>query len=181
MKLGFRELLFLLLLLAVPMGAYMWIFKPANAHIEQQRQEIDAKTQKLASLRKALVGIKDLNDEVKKLREAVDFFEAKLPKHHEIHRVLEQVTKIAERHRLDTRLFKTLKPHPLAAYSEQPIELEVAGNFNAYYQFLLELEKLPRITKVKNMDLAKNKDDEGHMEATMNVSIYFDPGTAARG
>ena len=181
MKLGLRELLFLLLLLAVPVGAYMWIFKPANVHAEQQRQEIDAKTQKLASLQKALVGIKDLNDEVKKLREAVDFFEAKLPKHHEIHRVLEQVTKIAERHRLETRLFKTLKPQPFAAYSEQPIELEVGGNFDAYYQFLLELEKLPRITKVKDMDLTKNKDNEGAMEATMDLSIYFDTGNTTTG
>ena len=174
MKLGIRELLFLMLLLAVPVGAYIWIFQPTNKHIDQQRQTIEAKSQKLTSLREALGGIDDLNEEVEKLREAIEFFEAKLPKHHEIHRVLEQVTKIAENHRLETRLFKTLKPESIVAYSEQPIELEVSGSFDAFYQFMLELEKMPRITKVKEMELEKNKKEEGITNSKIELSIYFD-------
>ncbi|MBN1846391.1 MAG: type 4a pilus biogenesis protein PilO [Sedimentisphaerales bacterium] len=174
MKIGFRELLFVLLLVAIPLGAYWWIFKPANERMEVQRCEIEAKAQKLASLQKALVGIKDLNEEVGKLQEAVLFFKAKLPKHHEIHRVLEQVTKIAESHRLDTKMFRTLKPTAGAAYSEQPIEMEVGGDFNAFYQFLLDIEKLPRITKVRQLTLEKDKENEGTTKAELALSIYFD-------
>jgi len=177
MKLGLRELLFLVLLLAVPAGAYFWVFKPANQQIEKQRQDIEAKVQKLASLRKALGGIEDLGSEVSKLQDAVTFFEAKLPKHHEIHRVLEQVTKIVEKRQLETKLFRTLKPEPFAAYSEQPIEMTVTGDFDAYYQFLLELEKMPRITKVKGMKLEKVLEKEGTTKAEMELSIYFDNKT----
>ena len=176
MKFGVRELLFVLLLLAIPLGSYWWIFKPANSHIESQRRDIDAKAQKLASLQKALVGIKDLNEEVQSLREAVDFFQAKLPKHHEIHRVLEQLTRIADKHRLDTKHFKTHKPVFGAACAEQPMEMELTGDFNAFYQFLLDLERLPRITKVRIMDLKKDDKAErqGLMKATLQMSIYFD-------
>lgn len=174
MKLGLRELLFLILLLAVPTGAYFWIYKPANQRIEQQRQEIEAKVQKLESLRKALGGIEDLGAEVEKLQEAVTFFEAKLPKHHEIHRVLEKVTRIAEKHQLETKLFKTLKPEPFAAYSEQPIEMTLEGDFDSFYQFLLELEKMPRITKIKVMQMEKDTKKEGVTKSDMEISIYFD-------
>ena len=75
MKFGVRELLFVLLLLAMPLGAYIWIFKPSNEHIETQQVDIEAKSQKLASLRKALSRTKDLDEEVAVLREAVEFFE----------------------------------------------------------------------------------------------------------
>jgi type IV pilus assembly protein PilO len=177
MKLGLRELLFLVLLLAVPSGAYFWIFKPANQRIEQQRQDIEAKVQKLESLRKALGGIEDLGAEVDKLQEAVSFFEAKLPQHHEIHQVLKKVTMIAEKHHLDTKLFKTLKPEVSAGYSEQPIEMSLLGDFDSFYQFLLELEKMQRITKVKIMDLEKSKEKEGMTKSDMELSIYFDNET----
>lgn len=174
MKFGVRELMFVILLVAIPVGAYWWVFKPANHRIEQQRCEVEAKAQKLSNLQKALVGIKDLSQEVDKLKEAVSFFQGKLPKHHEIHRVLSQVTKIAEKHRLKTRNFQTSKPISGPAYSEQPIQMEIFGDFNSYYQFILDLERLPRITKVREMELKKDKDQEGKMESKMKMSIYFD-------
>jgi len=176
MKFGVRELLFVLLLLAIPSGAYIWIFQPGNKHIESQRMDVDAKDQKLISLRKALAGTQDLNEEVASLSQAVGFFENKLPEHHEIHNVLEQVTKIVEKEGLDTKLFKTLKPKPWAAYSEQPIQMIVYGNFEAYYKFLLALEKMPRITKIEQMHLEKDKCKEGMMEANIELSIYFAKG-----
>ena len=174
MKFGIRELLFVILLLAIPSGAYLWVFKPANQHVEGQRQVIESKEKKLLSLQRAMVGIKDLNEEVEKLKDAVAFFENKLPPRHEIHKVLAKVTQIADQHGLETKLFETLKSKPFAAYSEQPIKMEVYGGFNAFYQFLLDVEKMPRITKIREMKLSKPKQDGGRVEATFTVSIFFD-------
>ncbi len=174
MKFGPKELVLILLLLAIPAGSFIWVFKPANESMQQQKEELAKKTGKLEDLRDALKGIKDLDDEVSKLSAAIDFFEDKLPAQHEIHRVLEQVTKIAENHRLETRLFKTLKPKPFAHYSEQPIQMEVYGDFDAFYQFLLDVEKMPRITKIMDMELVKDKDKEGVTNANFKLSIFFD-------
>jgi len=173
MKFGIRELSFMMLLLAIPFGAYLWMFKPANEHMTQQQQEIETKAQKLASLRKALAGAKDLDKEVVNLKKAVEFFEGKLPEHHEIHRVLQQVTTIVEKQRLETKLFKTLKTKPCAAYFEQPIKMVVYGNFEAYYEFVLALEKLPRITKIVQMKIEKDREQEGMMRAEIELSIFF--------
>jgi len=174
MKFGARELLFFVLLLAIPVGAYFWVFKPANILIKEKQAKLEVKAQKLENLHRAAGEIKDLSKEIENLAEAVKFFESKLPTHHEIHKVLAQVTKIADKHRLETKLFQTLKPNPFANYSEQPINMEVHGDFDSYYQFLLDVEKLPRITKIKEMTLEKAKNNEGNVNAKFKISIYFD-------
>ena len=35
--------------------------------------------------------------------------------------------------------------------------MTLSGNFNGYYQFLLQLEKLPRITKITGMQLSNSR------------------------
>ena len=174
MKFGIRELLFLGLLAALPVGGWLWIFKPAKENFQKQQELIAAKEAKLVRLNKATASIDDLSAEVDRLAEAVSFFESKLPGQHEIHKILEQVTKIADAQRLETHLFKTLKPKPFAGYSEQPIQMDVYGDFDAYYQFLLEVEKLPRITKIQKMSLEKDPKQEGVMSAKFTLSIFFD-------
>ena len=181
MKFGIRELLFIVLLLAIPTAAYLWVFKPVNQHVESQRMAIENKEKKLINLQKAMVGVKNLGEEVEKLKEAVSFFESKLPPRHQIHKVLEQVTRIADHHGLETKLFETKKSKPFAAYSEQPIKMEVYGGFDAFYQFLIDVEKMPRITKIRDMKVEKNKQLEGMMEASFIISIFFDNQTTKTG
>jgi type IV pilus assembly protein PilO len=50
--------------------------------------------------------------------------------------------------------------------------MELHGNFNSYYAFLLELEQLDRITKIRELELKKS-DREGQTEATFVMSIFF--------
>ena len=179
MKFGIRELLFVGFLAAIPVGAYFWVFKPAKENLQTQQAALQAKEKKLTNLKNSLVGIKNITDEVDKLTEAVEFFENKLPARHEIHKVLDDVTRIADRQSLETRLFQTLKPKPFANFCEQPIEMEVYGDFDSYYQFLLELEQLPRITKVRKILLKKDDKKEGAMTANFLLSIFFDNSNVA--
>jgi Tfp pilus assembly protein PilO len=56
--------------------------------------------------------------------------------------------------------------------------MELEGNFNAFYSFLLELEKLPRIMKIRELDLEKQKENEGQISANFIVSIFFQNKTS---
>jgi len=55
--------------------------------------------------------------------------------------------------------------------------MNLSGDFNGYYSFLLQLEKLPRITRVTQMNLQKISDRDGEMQAQMTLSIFFEPDT----
>ena len=87
------------------------------------------------------------------------------------------MTQIADQHGLETKLFETLKSKPFATYSEQPIKMEVYGGFDAFYQFLLDVENMPRITKIRQMKLKKAQQDGSLVEATFTMSIFFDNTT----
>jgi len=64
-------------------------------------------------------------------------------------------------------------------FSEQPIQLSLSGDFNGYYSFLLQLEKLPRLTRITEMKLEKISERDGEMTAQMTLNIFFEPDTSA--
>lgn len=51
--------------------------------------------------------------------------------------------------------------------------MELHGDFSAYYSFLLDLEKLDRIAKIRELTLKKKPKLEGQIEATFVMSIFF--------
>ncbi len=57
--------------------------------------------------------------------------------------------------------------------------MSLQGNFNGFYSFLLQLEKLQRITRVTQMDLQKINDRDGEMTAALTLSIFFEPDTGS--
>lgn len=180
MRLGIREVIFLLLLLAVPVAAYLLVFKPRNAQIAEARQEIAQKQAKLSQLARATRDIEDLGHEIDRLAEAIQVFEEKLPAEREVEVVLKEVWELAAKNRLTPRAVRTDKPLPTSQYIELPIKMTIVGNFDGFYSFLLELEKLKRITRMPRMELKKVTDGEGQMEAEVVLSIFFEaPGGAA--
>ncbi len=178
MRFGTRESVFVLLLLAMPVAAYFFVFRPRNTQIAEVTTEIHKKQAKLEQLRKASKNIVDLGDEIEKLSETIELFEQKLPAQREVEVILKQVWELAAKHRLTPKSVRTDKPVTAAANfaAEQPIKMTIHGDFDGFYSFLLDLEKLRRITQMPQMKLEKIKaDTEGQMEANVVLSIYFDP------
>jgi Tfp pilus assembly protein PilO len=88
------------------------------------------------------------------------------------------VTVIVQKQGLRSKRVLRLKKEDNSGYVEQPLKVELEGNFNAFYSFLLELEKLPRIMKVRELDLKKQIDNEGQIVADFVVSIFFQNKTS---
>ncbi len=175
MRFGLREFIFILLLLGVPVAAYYFVFEPRNQQIAQAREEIRDKQAKLTQLESATRTIPDLDLEIVKLAEAVEVFEQKLPAEQEVEVILKEVWNLADRHELKPKSVRTDKTITTAQYAEMPIKMVILGNFDGFYSFLLDLERLRRITRMPKMKLKKLTTEEGSMEAEVVLSIYFDP------
>jgi type IV pilus assembly protein PilO len=161
--------------------SYLFVFVKANEKRAALEQQTAAMRTKLTNLSQATAGIDDLGSKIDELQRAIDFFEKKLPAEKEFDKILKEVSQMAEANSLMTRTVKTLKSERGPNYSEQPIQMTLAGDFNGFYAFLLQLEKLSRITRVSQMKLEKINDREGEMTAQITLSIFFEPdgGTAA--
>jgi len=170
---GLRKIVFFVLLLGVPFLAYQYMIKPANKLLAEQNARVQTKIAKLAEIEKATATAENLTKQLEELQDAIGFFESKLPPKSEIHKVLEQVTVIAQKQGLKPKTIRTLKKKNNSGYIEQPLKMELEGNFNAFYSFLLELEKLPRIMKIRELKLEKIRELEGQIKTDFTVSIFF--------
>ena len=167
-------MVFLLVLLAMPAASYFFVFEPRNKQIAEARREVAQKQAKLEQLEAATRNIADLGVEIDKLSEAIEVFEQKLPAEREVEVILKQISELATKHKLTLKSIRTDKPVPAAGYSELPIKLTIAGDFDGYYSFLLDLEKLKRITRMPQMQVKKVPPEEGQMQAEVVLSIFFE-------
>jgi type IV pilus assembly protein PilO len=181
MRFGLREMMFFLVLLAVPVASFFYVFKPRNDEINQAEAEIQAKQATLDRLAQAMSKIDDIGVEIEKGKEQIEIIEAKLPSAQDVEGILEQVTQLAKKNRLNIKSFKSEKPVPAALYMELPLKIQLNGEFDGFYQFMLELENLPRITRIHQLKLERTsgatpEDEElppGSMKAEFMLSIYF--------
>ncbi len=170
---GLRQFIFFVLLIGVAAIGYQWMIKPANRKLADAKQKLEAKRAKLAEFEQATGKTEDLNKQLAQLQEAVRFFESKLPPTSEVHKILEQVTVIAQKQGLKPKTIRTLVQKNNSGYIEQPMNMMLVGNFTSFYSFLLELEKLPRIMKLRELKLNKEQKGEGQIGAEFIVSIFF--------
>lgn len=168
-----RKAVFFVLLLGVTFLSYKYTIKPANKGLAEQQTRVNKKLAKLAEIGKVTLATEDLNKQLGQLQEAIDFFESKLPPKSEVHKVLERVTIIAQKRGLKPKTIRTLARKNNSGYIEQPLQMELLGDFNSFYSFLLELEKLPRIMKIRELKLKRQGKREGQIAANFVISIFF--------
>lgn len=189
MRFGLREFIFFVVLLAVPVASFFYLFKPRNDEIRQANAEIQSKQGKLDRLAAAAAKIDDMQLAIEQGRQSIQLIEAKLPNEQGVDGILEQVWQIAKRNKLAVKSVKSQPPVPTARYMELPLKVIMEGEFDGFYQFLLELETLPRITRMHQVKLTrvtgKNAAGEdyapGWMKADFTLSIYFEPQNGGSG
>jgi type IV pilus assembly protein PilO len=191
MRFGLRELMLLAILLAVPLSSYWLVFRPQNAEITQARQEIEHKRSVLDKLREETSRSRDLERANNEIQQSIHAIEARLPNSTEIDAVVRQVSDLAVEAGLPAPQLKSLKPVKAALYMEQPLEMTIPGDFKNFYQFLLKVEQLPRVTRILDLTLKRNDEKEKRgpkdkreleekkpaMTSQFTLSIYFQDDT----
>ncbi len=173
-----RKLVFFIFLVGVTCISYQYMIKPANNDLKEKKAQVQKELGKLAEFEKAAAAVKDWNKQLVELQQAVKMLEDKLPPTSEIHKVLEQVTVIAQKEGLTPKTIRALKIKDNSGYVEQPLKMELTGDFNSFYSFLLEIERLPRIMKIRQLELGRLKggtldQTDGQVTANFVISIFF--------
>jgi type IV pilus assembly protein PilO len=173
MRFGLRSLILLLVLCAMPVASFFLVFKPQNQRIEQAKLDIEHKKELLSKLRQETSRNADLVRANAEIDATIDSIEDRLPTGKEIDSVVRQVSDLAVQAGLGAPAMKSTKPVQAALYMEQPLEMQLGGDFSGFFTFLVNLERLPRITRIPDMKL-RSVDREGEdLQAEFTLSIYF--------
>ncbi len=173
MKFGLREMILLMVLLAVPLSTFFLVFRPRNLEIAEAKKDIGIKRELLDQLRQATSQSDDLAKENSQIEQSIEAIEARLPTNKEVARVIRQVSDLALDAGLEPPQLTMDKPVKAALYMEQPLKMSIGGNFHGFYDFMINLEQLPRITRVPDMKITRSDAVDGHMKAEFTLSIYF--------
>lgn len=173
MRFGLREYILLLLLLAMPLSSYWLVFRPQNAEIATAKREVQHKKEMLDKLREATARNEDLQKANQEIADSINAIEARLPTNKEVDGIVRQVSDLAAEVGLEPPLMKGDKPMKASLYMEQPLNMTITGDFRSFYEFLVRVEQLPRITRIPELDIKRTEDIDGHMKAAFTLSIYF--------
>jgi type IV pilus assembly protein PilO len=177
MKPGFRQFLFFAVLLAVPLASFFLVFRPQNQEIARAKLEIDHKQAMLEKLCQATSQSADLARANQEIRQSIEAIQARLPTTKEMDEVLRQVSGLAAKSGLRVPQFRKSDKSAAAGMAvEQPIDVEITGDFDGFYNFLLDLEQLPRITRIPDMEITRSDQNDGEMKAKFTLSIYYEGG-----
>jgi len=157
----------------MPIASYFFVFKPLNNEIQTQKLEVEHKEQLLVKLQEETARNADLERSNAEIQNSIKVIEARLPSSKEVDDVVRKVSDLAETYNLQAPAMKTLRPIQTALYMEQPIEIEVSGDFLGFFTFLASVEKLPRITRVHDLKISGNPKDGVELKAEFTLSIYF--------
>jgi Tfp pilus assembly protein PilO len=147
----------------------------------QQRGVIEAqiatKEATIAQMREATTGVDEVQANVGDLSRAVALVESKLAPERSLDQIVKDVWQMAEADSLQTQAIQPLNIVHRGNYCEQPVELKLTGDFNAFYAFMLQLEKLPRLVRITHMELHRLPDQNGAMAVRMTIGIFYQPET----
>ena len=175
MKPSPREIVFALVLLAIPLAAWSLEFAPRQRRQDELKQKIKAK-QAVSRL------IPMLDDEIAEGKEAVAIFRSRLPDEKEIDQIVREVWRLAKSNELSPTSLRTIPPRKGKQFTaiggphgEQPVLIQIEGDFNGLYSFMLDMESQSRIMRIRQMTLKKpEKTHAGQVSATIEFSIFFE-------
>ncbi len=169
-----RILLTIVGALVIGAAAVFLVVQPARLRIGQDQQVTRDLQAQLDKFWRVTRRITDLEGEIRRLEEALAFFESRLPQEREIDVVLREVWLIADGQELLCQSVRTHKLEVMPRYNSQPIKLSLEGRFDGFYQFLLGLEQLPRITKIRELEVTQSPTEEETVHAEILLDIFFE-------
>ncbi len=176
MKTHLRALL-IAIVIAMPVASFFMVFRPQNAAIGQAAAEVKHKEDLLEKLKEETARSADLERTNAEIQNSIKMIEARLPSNKEVDDVVRKVSDLALTYNLHAPAMKTGRPLKTALYMEQPIEMEVSGDFLGFFTFLASVEKLPRITRIHDLKITGQPTEGVELKAEFTLSIYFQDET----
>jgi Tfp pilus assembly protein PilO len=140
--------------LAMAVGFYFGLIRPADNRRVASRTNIELQLNKLADNQREAKRLPVVREEVRVLKSRLVGLDKKLPK------------------RPDTDQVGAPRRNDLV--SEMPISLNFNGDFQSVIAFLRASEELQRLTRVRSLTIKNREPLKGNVEVDVAMNVYFD-------
>lgn len=156
----------------VPFG-----YKERSMQIGKLEEEYEHLSADLMKAKQTASRLPQVREEYEQLSAKWDEAKTLLPTEKEMADLLAQVTVAGQRSGVNFLLFEPKPSAPRDIYMENPIEVQVEGNYHQIGMFMSRTSNLPRIINVNSIEMKNipnpiDKEAPDVVQATMNMSAY---------
>lgn len=183
MKITLREMIFFALLFCLPLATYMLVFKPRQVAEQILREDISAKRKLSADFDKYRVqAIGNIEEDLAALMAIKAKSVSRLPESPDMGPVIDELSRIAKSNNLKISRMQSVSLSDkeklelsTANYGIQRLDIELDGNYIGFYRFLAEMEKMPRIIHVQNLDIQRVEEGnrQGDIKVRTDLRVYY--------
>jgi type IV pilus assembly protein PilO len=154
-------------------GFYLFGYRPASHELKSLRQQIDSKQRTLEVSRVRAADLPAVAREVEYLQARLQRFDKKMPKQQNLDQFIRDVDRYSQDSALRNLVVQpgAVKRHEL--YAELPITLRFQGNFPAVHSFLRQIEDMPRLTRVRSLQVRSRDGRGGTVDVELSTSIFY--------
>jgi len=165
------------ILFAVGLWAYWkYLYTPLKGEITRLEQDLSQKQSQLETTRQAAMELEVLEAEFKIIELEAKEMEKKLPKSKDLPKLIRDITKTLEKHKITVQNFTPSKESPKTYFSEIPISLQVTGNYHNLANFLAEIGQFERVINTYDLNLTPktaSKESPDTIAASLRLVTYM--------
>jgi Tfp pilus assembly protein PilO len=159
-------------------GFYLGGYRPAARELARLDGQIAAAERELES-NQARTQIRPIVEQkVNESRRKLERFDQRLPRQQDLGQFIGDITHLSQRSALRRWSTQTHVPRPSddRLLSELPIELHFEGEFPGVFAFLRQMEQMPRLTRVRDLQVKSKPNTPGEVEVQVSLAIYYSEG-----
>lgn len=171
----YREIFFVVAMLALLGCSYVLVCFGASAKRSALQVDIAGRRRAVAEFQQSVAGMDVMQQQIDAVRKSIDDFQRHLPRQEQLPEIIANLSRLAAANSLATQSVKTLPIERTAGFGELPVQVSLTGDFNGVYALLLQIEKMPRLTRVTQLKIAKSDEHDPVVRATITLSLFFEP------
>ncbi len=173
---------FVLLFLAIQVGAYFALWKTQQEQIEQGRKDVAKQKETFLQKKKLAVNLEAYKQQRAEIEQAFGALLKQLPNKSEMDALLIDINQAGLGRGLQFELFKPAPQENFTEfYAELPVNIKVAGNYHDLGAFASDVAKMPRIVLLTDLKLdPPSKEGLLRMEAIAKTYRYLDEEELAK-
>jgi type IV pilus assembly protein PilO len=155
-----------------------FVVEPHNQEMERLEGRVQSLKAQYLRKRRQVAHLPALKEQLDELEGRMDRALEQLPDRSEVASLLVEVTRAGRAEGLSFNLFRPQPEKHKEFYAELPVEVEVAGTYNAFGQFLAATASLPRIVNIDQLRI-RSSGDKLIMKCQARTFRYLPEGEGA--
>lgn len=167
-------------------GIYFLLFAPQQRRLAELRESIRTLDEQLVLRDAEVAELSVIQADLKRANGLLNDYQTRIPDSADLGDVVEHVSAIANRLGLENQNIEPLAMQQRGPLTAVPIRISFDGDFSAAFNFLRDVERMPRVARVTELLVGFGRSDENpprggpanQLRTEMTMEVFYETSLA---